>query len=108
MKQIKTLRVRFALWTTALILALLAAFGAFVYLNLSRSLTTAVDDSLAISAAQTAASLNVQNGQVIIPETLSADESGIQALSERGLTVTVLLGFVWFGLMTYYLLINDK
>ena len=90
MKQIKTLRVRFALWTTALILALLAAFGAFVYFNLSRSLTTAVDDSLAISAAQTAASLNVQNGQVIIPETLSADESGIQALSERGLTVIVL------------------
>jgi heavy metal sensor kinase len=90
MKQIRTLRVRFALWTTVLILALLAAFGAFVYFNLSRSLTTAVDNSLATSAAQTAASLNVQNGQVTIPEALSADESGIQALSERGLTIIVL------------------
>jgi heavy metal sensor kinase len=90
MSQIRTLRVRFALWTTALILALLATFGAFVYFNLSRSLTTAVDDSLATSAAQTAASLNVQNGQVTIPDSLSADESGIQALSERGLTIIVL------------------
>jgi heavy metal sensor kinase len=90
MKQIKTLRVRFALWTTALFLGLLAAFGTFVYFNLSRGLINGVDDSLATSAIQTAASLNVQNGQVTIPEALSADESGIQALSERGLTVIVL------------------
>jgi heavy metal sensor kinase len=90
MKQIRTLRVRFALWTTVLILALLAAFSAFVYFNLSSSLTAAVDTSLAVSAAQAAAGLNIQNGQVTIPEALSADESGIQALSERGLTVIVL------------------
>jgi heavy metal sensor kinase len=90
MKRIKTLRVRFAIWTTALILALLAAFGAFVYFNLSRSLTAAVDDSLAVSAAQAAAGLNIQNGQVTIPEALNADDSGIRALSERGLTVIVL------------------
>ena len=73
-----------------LILALLAAFSAFVYFNLSSSLTAAVDTSLAVSVAQAAAGLNIQNGQVTIPEALSADESGIQALSERGLTVIVL------------------
>jgi len=90
MKQIKTLRVRFALWTTALILALLVAFSAFVYFNLSNSLTAAVDTSLAVSAAQAAGGLNIQNGQVTIPEAIGSDESGIQTLSERGLTVIVL------------------
>jgi signal transduction histidine kinase len=90
MKPIKTIRVRFALWTTALILLLLAVFGAFVYFNLSSSLIAAVDTSLAVSAAQAAAGLNIQNGQVTIPEAIGADESGIRALSERGLTVIVL------------------
>jgi heavy metal sensor kinase len=90
MKQIKTLRVRFALWTTLLILALLAAFSAFVYFNLSNSLTAAVDTSLAVSAAQATAGLNIQNGQIILPEAIGADESGIQALGESGLTVIVL------------------
>jgi len=90
MKPIKTIRVRLALWTTALILLLLAAFGAFVYFNLSNSLNAAVDTSLAVNAAQAAAGLNIQNGQVIIPEAISADESWIQALSERGLTVILL------------------
>jgi len=90
MKQIKSLRVRFAVWTTLLILVLMAAFSAFVYFNLSTSLTAAVDTSLAVSAAQVAAGLNIQNGQVTIPEAIGADESGIQALSERGLTVIVL------------------
>jgi len=90
MKQIRTLRVRFSLWTTALILLLLAAFGAFVYFNLSSSLNAAVDTSLAVSAAQAAAGLSIQNGQVTIPEAIGADESGIQALSVRGLTVILL------------------
>jgi hypothetical protein len=90
MKQIKTLRVRFTLWTTALILALLAAFSAFVYFNLSTSLNAAVDASLAVSAAQAAAGLNIQNGQVVITEALRADDGGLHALSERGLIVIVL------------------
>jgi heavy metal sensor kinase len=90
MKQIKSLRVRFAVWTTLLILVLMAAFSAFVYFNLSTSLTAAVDTSLAVSAAQAAAGLNTQNGQIILPEAIGADESGIQALSESGLTVIVL------------------
>jgi signal transduction histidine kinase len=90
MKLIRSLRVRFAIWTTVLILLLLAAFGTFVYFNLSRSLTSAVDDSLAVSAAQVFSGLNIQDGRVIIPEALSPEDSGILALSERGLTVVVL------------------
>jgi heavy metal sensor kinase len=89
MKRIKTLRVRFAIWTTALLLVLLAAFGVFVYFNLSSSLNASVDSSLAVSAAQVVGGLNVQGGQVTIPEGLSAEDSGIRALSERGLTVIV-------------------
>jgi heavy metal sensor kinase len=90
MIQIKTLRVRFAVWTTLLILALIAAFSAFVYFNLSNSLTAAVDTSLAVSAAQATAGLNIQNGQIILPEAIGVDESGILSLSENGLTVIVL------------------
>jgi heavy metal sensor kinase len=90
MKWIKTIRVRFALWTTALILALLAAFSIFVYFNLSTSLNAAVDTSLAVSAAQATAGVSIQNGQVIITEPSSTDNSGIHALSERGMTVIVL------------------
>jgi heavy metal sensor kinase len=68
----------------------MAAFSAFVYFNLSNSLTAAVDTSLAVSAAQAASGLNIQNGQIFLPEAISADESGIQAMSESGLTVIVL------------------
>ena len=90
MKWIKTIRTRFALWATALILAFLAAFGGFVYINLSLSLHTAVDDALSLSAAQTAASLNVDNGKIIIAEAISFDETGAEAFGARGLTLIVL------------------
>ena len=90
MKWIKTIRVRFALWATALILAILAAFGCFVYFNLSLSLHAAVDESLFLSASQTAATLNVNNGQITPPEAITPDETGSQAFSERGLTLVVL------------------
>jgi heavy metal sensor kinase len=90
MKQIKRLRIRFAIWTTSLVLFVLAAFGAFVYANLSLSLHTAVDNSLSLSASQIAASLNVDNGQIIITEPITPEESGLKAFSERGLTLIVL------------------
>lgn len=89
MKRIKSLRVRFAIWTTLLILFVLAAFGVFVYTNLSLSLYTAVDNSLSLSAAQTAANLNVDNGQIIISEPITPEESGFQAFSARGLTLII-------------------
>lgn len=90
MKWIRTIRVRFALWTTLLLLAMLAAFGGFVYVSVSRSLHAAIDDTLSLSAAQTAASLNVENGRIFIPEAITPEESGFQAFSERGLTLIVM------------------
>ena len=89
MKWIKTIRIRFALWATVLILAILAAFGGFVYFNLSLNLHNAVDESLFLSASQTAAMLNVNNGQLIPPEVITPDETGAQAFTERGLTLVV-------------------
>lgn len=90
MKRIKSLRTRFAIWITILILLILAAFGGFVYANLNLSLHTAIDNSLSLSAAQNAASLNVDNGKIIISEPITPEESGFQAFSERGLTLIVL------------------
>jgi heavy metal sensor kinase len=90
MRPTSSIRVRFALWTTALMLALLAAFGGFVYWNLANGLSASLDDSLALSAAQVAGSLNVENGQAALSEALTPEDSGVHALSERGLTVIVL------------------
>lgn len=90
MRWIRTLRFRFALWTAALIVAILAAFGGFVYFNLGLSLRSAVDYSLSLSAAQTATSLNISNGQIAQPEPITPDESGSQVFGEHGLTIIVL------------------
>jgi heavy metal sensor kinase len=90
MKWISTIRTRFALWSTGLILAMLATFGIFVYFGLSFSLHSAVDEGLTLSAAQTAATLNVANGQILKPEPITPDETGSQAFGERGLTLIVL------------------
>ena len=90
MMRIKTLRTRFALWTTALLLGILSVFGRFVYVNLSLNLHTSIDDSLSLSAVQTSANLNVENGRILPPEPITPEENGFQAFSERGLTLIVL------------------
>jgi heavy metal sensor kinase len=90
MRWIKTIRGRFALWASGLILMFLAAFGGFVYLNLSISLHTALDDALSLSASQTAASLNVDNGRIFVPEAIMPGESGADAFTQRGLTLIIL------------------
>ena len=90
MKWTKTIRFRFTLWATLLLLSMLAAFGGFVYINLSHSLHTAIDDTLSLSANQTAAGLNVENEKILIPEAISGDETGSDAFSESGLTLIVL------------------
>jgi heavy metal sensor kinase len=89
MKLLRTIRTRFALWATLLILLLLIAFGAFVYFNLSRSLSVAIDQALSLSADQAAAGLDIQNGIIMVPEA-SQDEIGGEALAPRGLTLIVL------------------
>jgi heavy metal sensor kinase len=92
MKWINTIRVRFALWTTALILAFLATFGAGVYFTFNRSLYGTVDDALVLSAQQVLASLHEDDGGLDMPR---ADASAphlaeFNAFTQRGLTLIIL------------------
>jgi heavy metal sensor kinase len=71
MKRFRTLRFRFALWTSLLVLVILAIFSVYVYLSLARNISTAVDNSLSLNASQVSAGLNVDNGQLVLPENLA-------------------------------------
>ena len=77
MKQIKTLRARFTLRLTALIRAFLASFGGFVYITLSRSLYTAVDEVLVLSAEQVLASLRKEDGSLQMHDAANMADSEI-------------------------------
>ena len=74
--KLNTLRTRFALWTALLILLVLAAFGAYVYLSMSRGLYAALDNTLQVGTSQIIASLNVDNGKLILPDSLSEPPEG--------------------------------
>lgn len=92
MKWLKQIRVRFALWVTALILAFLAAFGGFIYLDLNQSLYGRVDDALILSGEQVLAGLSEEDGSIEMP---TADPSApdlieFAAFAQRGLTLRVL------------------
>jgi heavy metal sensor kinase len=86
-----TLRVRFALWVVGLLLAALAAFGAYVYLSLKQGLEASIDDSLRLIASQVIATVNVENGQIDTSDVLP-DNDGTLELRERGLTLRILDG----------------
>jgi heavy metal sensor kinase len=74
--KLNTLRVRFALWTALLILFVLSAFGAYVYISMARGLYAGLNDNLQVSASQIIASLNVENGKLILPDSLSEPSEG--------------------------------
>lgn len=67
MKRVKTLRVRFALWTAGLLFAFLVLFGLFVYANMSRSLIAVTDETLHSTAMQMVAEGGA-GGQVSIED----------------------------------------
>src|SRR5687767_3209700 len=48
----KTLRVRLTAWYLLLLLATLAAFSAFLYVRLERTLLRSVDEGLSVAASQ--------------------------------------------------------
>ena len=89
MAQINTLRARFALWTSGLLLAALTLFGAFVYFSMVRGLSAALDNSLTINASQVSAGLNIDNGKLILSDSLieAPDNADFQG---NGLTIRVL------------------
>ena len=92
MPQLNSLRTRFALWTTLLMLGILAIFGTFVYATIDRSLRASLDANLAWSAAQASSSLTVENGRILIPGPASQDEIGRLTYAEDGPTLLVLSG----------------
>jgi len=89
MKQINTLRVRFALWTSALFFIVLIIFGVYVYGNMARGLSSAIDNSLTINASQVAAGLNIDNGKLILSDSLTEDPENAD-LRGRGFTIRIL------------------
>lgn len=86
--KLKTLRVRFSFWTAGLFLLVLAAFGGYVYGNMARGLYAALDNTLAVSASQLIASLNVDNGRLILPDSMS--EPSESEAPPAGFTVRIL------------------
>lgn len=84
MNRLKTLRVRFAIWVTLLILAFLGIFGFGIHFSLSRTLYATVDDALLLSAEQLRTSLN--------PQSLSLDVSPdtFASFTQRGVKLLVL------------------
>ncbi len=88
--KINSLRFRFALWVSGFLLASLILFGVYVYASMSRGLHAALDDALRLSATQSLGTLNVDNGQVILGDNLSEENSAMAALRARGFTVRFL------------------
>jgi heavy metal sensor kinase len=88
MKHLRTLRVRFALWTAGFLLAALLLFGAFVYANMSHSLVTPVDETLRLSAMQLQAEVTVRNDQLLVMENPIEDKEYTQ-LREQGLSMRI-------------------
>ncbi|MDP2777841.1 MAG: HAMP domain-containing protein, partial [Anaerolineales bacterium] len=89
MKRLKTLRIRFAIWTSSLFLAILTVFGVYVYLSMASGLSAAIDDSLTLNASQVAAGLNIDNGTLILPDSLAEDPENAN-LRGLGFTIRVL------------------
>ena len=89
MKRLKSLRVRFALWTAGLLFAALVLFGAFVYANMSRSLAAAVDETLRLVVTQLVAEVDIEGGEPVINENPIEDPEYAQ-LREQGLSMRLL------------------
>lgn len=91
MLKLKTLRVRFALWVAGLLLAVLAVFGAFVYVDMAQGLSASMDDALRMNALQTAGAVNIENGQFNLSDSMP-DNSASSDPGLHGLTIRVLDG----------------
>ena len=89
MKRLKTLRVRFALWTGGLLLIVMVLFGTFVYISMWQGLSSSIDDSLRLSASQAIAAVNIENGQINFTDSLPESSATVD-LQERGLTIRIL------------------
>jgi heavy metal sensor kinase len=91
MKQLKTLRVRFALWTAGLLLVTLMLFGLFVYVRMAQSLAGAVDDGLRTAASQIVAEVDAEDGVLASVDEFIQDMSHMP-LQEQGFSFRVFDG----------------
>ncbi len=89
MKQFKTIRVRFTLWVAVWLLAILAAFAAYVYHKFGSDLSASVDNTLRFSAAQTLTAINIENDHLNIADTISTAPAR-SSLTKHDLTFRVL------------------
>jgi heavy metal sensor kinase len=83
-----TLRFRFALWVAGLLIAVLVAYSVFMYVSQSRGLLALVDESLRLTATQTIAAINIENGRMDLSAGIPAEFA--DAVRERGLTIRIL------------------
>src|SRR5689334_16381307 len=90
MKPFKTLRLRLALWVAGLLIGALITFGGFVYWRVERGMSTSVDDTLALSAAQAVAAVDIKDGQLSFTDSVPQSGSIADALNDRGHTIRVL------------------
>src|SRR5436305_261724 len=89
MKRLKTLRIRFALWTAGLLLAALGFFGLFVYTNMARSLGALMDQTLQATAAELSADIDIKHGKPLFSENPIEDPQ-YAPLREQGFSVRLL------------------
>lgn len=92
MRAFQSLRIRFALWVTILILFFLALFSFGVHYLLSRNLFDAIDESLTLSAEQIVSSLTEEDGRVILPppDAGHPDPVEFDPLVQRGITLLII------------------
>ncbi len=88
MKRIRTLRVRFALWTAALFLVILTVFSIFLYGSIAYGLSKTMDDSLRLNASQIASGLDIDSGKLILAESLTESPENAR-LHGREFTVRI-------------------
>jgi heavy metal sensor kinase len=89
MKRLKTLRVRFALWTAGLLVIALLLFGFYVYANMSRNLASTLDESLRSTATQLVAEIDIRNGELVPVENL-VDDPQFTQFRQYGFSMRVL------------------
>ena len=86
-----TLRVRFGVWVSLLLVVVLGAFGTFVYLAVAGWLAASVDDSLRLSATQVIETIDVEQGRIDLSDNPVTKDSGLaDELRAKGLTIQIL------------------
>lgn len=88
MTRFRTLRTQLALAVSGLLTVVLVLFGLFVYLRLAQSLNAARDNTLALSAAQAIAAVNIENNAVNLQDSVPTEEAAA-ALQGREITIRV-------------------